>query len=159
MEQIGINSRKTYSEIYEILNILGKEAIDKLPHKLYVFIEKNMDKEYKPNLLNEEGLIDETKISQETIALFAILNMKYFMQDEEEKKKLMQIYRKNEEKYQAELREKYNPDIIFKDKNINITQNIQEESNEEHSKNLPIEIKKQNIFKRLLSFIKTFVKM
>lgn len=126
-----VNSERTYSEIYEILNILGKEAIDKLPHKLYGLIEKEMDKEYKPNLLDENGLVDETKISQETIALFAVLNMKYFMQDEEEKKELLKIYRKNEENYQAELREKYNPDDIFKNRkivNVNHTKSENQES-------------------------------
>lgn len=112
-----VDSRKTYSEIFEILNILGKEAIDKLPHKLYSLIEKEMDKEYKPNLLSGNGLVDETKISKEALALFAVLNMKYFMQDEEEKKELLKIYKKNEENYQAELREKYNFDNIFKNRN------------------------------------------
>lgn len=123
-----LNSKRTYSEIFEILNILGKGAIDKLPHKLYHLIDEERDKEYKPNLLNENGLIDETKISQETIALFAVLNMKYFIQDEEEKRKLSKIYRENEENYRAKLREKYNPEDLFKNnkivnKNYNKTQN------------------------------------
>ena len=111
-----VNSRKTYSEIFEILNILGKEAIDMLPHKLYILIEENRDKEYKPNLFGENGLIDENKISKETLALFAVLNLKYFVQDEE-KNELLKIYKKNEENYQLELHEKYNPDNIFKNRN------------------------------------------
>ena len=35
-----------------------------------------------------------------------------------------------------------------------ITQNVQEKLNEEYNKNLPMEVQKQNIFRRLLGFIK-----
>ena len=52
-------------------------------------------------------------MKKETLALIAILYLKYICEDENEKEELKEIFRKNEEKHQAELREKYNPDNIF----------------------------------------------
>lgn len=152
---IRLNSRKTYSEIFEILNILGKEAIDKLPHKLYSLIENEMDKEYKPFLLDENGLVDETKISQEAIALFAVLNMKYLMEDEEEKKELLKIYRKNEENYQTELREKYNPDDIFKNRN---TVNVNHTKSENQESVSLIKYEEDKWYKKIFNIIKKIFK-
>ena len=149
---VQLNSRKTYSEIYEILNILGKEAIDKLPHKLYSLIENEMDKEYKPFLLDGNGLVDETKISQEAIALFAVLNMKYLMQDEEEKKELLKIYRKNEENYQTELREKYG---IFKNRN---TVNVNHTKSENQESVSLIKYEEDKWYKKLFNIIKKIFK-
>ena len=108
-----LNSKETYSEIYVILNILGEDFINKIPSKLYSLIESQKNSNYIPNLLLDNGTLDESKISQETIALFAVLNQKYFIQDEEEKKELLKIYEQNEIQYQKELHEKYNPSKIF----------------------------------------------
>ena len=109
-----LNSSKAYSEIYEILNILGEDYLNKIPKKLLDLIDKERDRDYKPDLISEDGLLDENKIGNETIALFGVLNMKYFIQDDKEKEKLWSIYEENEIKYQKELREKYNKDTIFK---------------------------------------------
>ena len=108
-----LNSKRSYSEMYEILNILGEDFINRIPKKMYKLIDEERDKDYIPNLLQENGLLDETKISQETIALFAVLNVKYFMDNENQKHEFLNILKANEEKYQAELREKYNSDNIF----------------------------------------------
>ena len=147
---------KTYSEIYEILNILGKDFINKLPRKLYLLIDKERDKNYAPNLLLENGMLDESKISKETIALFSILNIKYFIQDEEEKKKWLNTFKENEIKHQEELRKKYNPDNIFK--NRVISDGIHSENIE--NKPIPNEkslIKvKENLFSKIIKKLKNF---
>ena len=43
-------------------------------------------------------------------------------------------------------------------KDNDISQDIQEQLNEEYNKNLPMEVQKQNIFQRLLSFIKKLIR-
>ena len=45
-----------------------------------------------------------------------MLNLQYWCKDENEKERLKSIYAENERKYQNELREKYNPDNLFKNK-------------------------------------------
>ena len=66
--------------------------------------------------------------------------------NDEEKENLARMFKENEDKYQEDLREKYNPDNIFKNR-----KNEDTESN-----NLPVVIKKENLFIRALNFIKDF---
>lgn len=73
------------------------------------------------------------------------------------KNEIDNILTNNQKKKDEYLKVKYNPDDIFKNRNVNnndITQNVQEKLNEEYNKNLPMEVQKQNIFRRLLGFIK-----
>lgn len=148
-----LNNAKTYSEIYEILNILGIEFIKRIPKKMYNLFDLERDKKYKPNLFKEDGMFDETKISKETIALFAVLNVKYFMNDEEQKNEFYRILNENEKKYQEELREKYNPDDLFKNK-------IQQQSIKENTNVNEVAIieRKESLLKRVFNKIKRFFK-
>lgn len=145
-----LNNVRTYSEIYEIINILGNEFIEKIPKKLYLLIDNQRDKNYKADLLTKNGMLDETKISQETIALFAVLNMKYFIEDEEEKARLYNIYEKNEIKYEQELRKKYNPDDIFKNRN-----QLKIEDQKVENETALIEIK-ENFLTKFIKKLKSF---
>ena len=70
---------------------------------------------------------------------------------ESEKKRLIKIYAQNEEKYQAELRQKYNPDDLFKNKK-KVVQNQAEEQN------AIIEYKKDTLFVKIKNFIKKLLK-
>ena len=147
---------KTYSEIYEILNILGKDFINKLPEKLYLLIDKERDKNYTPNLLRENGILEESKISKETIALFSVLNINYFIQDEEEKKKWLNTFKENEIKHQEELRKKYSPDNIFKNRVISdgiYSENIENKPIKNEKSLIKV---KENVFSKIVKRIKKF---
>ena len=147
---------KTYSEIYEILNILGKDFINKLPEKLYLLIDKERDKNYTPNLLRENGILDESKISKETIALFSVLNINYFIQDEEEKKKWLNTFKENEIKHQEELRKKYSPDNIFKNRVISdgiYSENIENKPIKNEKSLIKV---KESVFSKIVRSIKNF---
>ena len=43
---MNIQVQRTYSEVYGILNMMGKYYIKKIPTKLYQMIEKERDKNY-----------------------------------------------------------------------------------------------------------------
>lgn len=145
---------KTYSEIYEILNILGKDFINKLPEKLYLLIDKERDKNYTPNLLRENGILDESKISKETIALFSVLNINYFIQDEEEKKKWVNTFKENEIKHQEELCKKYNPDNIFKNKTISDGKHSENIENKPITNEKSLIKVKESVFSKIVRSIK-----
>ena len=51
-----------------------------------------------------------------------MFHLNYWCNSQEEKEELKELFKENEIKYQAEVREKYNPDNIFKktDTNTNI---------------------------------------
>ena len=121
-----LNSSRSYSELYVILNILGNNFIKMLPEKLYSLIVQERDKEYNPNLLMDDGRLDESKLSNETIALFAVLNHKYFVQDEKEKDELLKKYKDN--KLNNENNEINNSSKVFENK-INTSYNSNNSNN------------------------------
>lgn len=105
---------KAFKEIREIIKFFPKSEYRKIPKSFINFIEENMDSNYDyivehiDDFQNQE-MLDETKI---------ILSIIYrdFIASSEVKK---QIYKtENFELLQEEkrIREKYNPDNIFKNK-------------------------------------------
>lgn len=91
---------KAYVEILEIINYLGDEYRKKLPFKLLNFFEENRDNTYKYKISEiKQGPI----FLKETLAILAILELKYWA-NEEEKLNLKRALSENEEKYQNELK-------------------------------------------------------
>jgi len=134
---------KRLVEVNEVLLQLPKEEYNKIPEEVILNIRNKMDKDYvwkydKSKELSDQGL------PKDTIAILAYINLEYLL-NEEQNKLMNEIYRNNEIKMQKELQEKYNPDNIFKNK--------KEETVEENT-NLPVEIKEENFFNKLISFIK-----
>lgn len=130
--------RKAYSEVYEILQLLDDEFIDKVPKKFMEFIEKEKDNDYIPNIKPNVSL-EEQELLEDTINILAMLKLDYWCENEAEKQELLDILNKNEIEYQQELREKYNPDNLFKNKNKSYDENVKEE------KSLVIKAKKNFI--------------
>lgn len=143
---VSIKTRQAYSEIDEFLGLLSEEQRNEIPKKLRAFFKKEKDKEYVKNI-DANIPIKDQNLKEETLAIIALLNLQYWCKDEEEKKRLQAIYNQNEKKYQEMLYEKYNPNDIFKSRQI-------EEKNKEQITNLPVKIKKENLFQRLIRFLK-----
>ena len=82
------------------------------------------------------------------MGIIALLNLQYWCEDENEKQRLKAIYAENERKYQEELREKYNPDNLFKNKQKAVEEKIEETAIVEY---------KEPVFKRLINKILNFL--
>ena len=145
------NYPKAYTEVLEIIKYLPKEERDKIPAEKIKFYEQNCDKEYEFTF-DIEKPIDEQKTLRETNAIIVVLFRDYFATTAQ-KEKLEKILQQNEEKHQQELREKYNPDNIFKKPETN----KQEEAETTETMAL-VEVKKDNvikeIFKKIINFIR-----
>ena len=139
-----------YSEVYEILCVLGIDFSKRIPKELYELIETNRNPEYVQEFIREDGTLDEEKISKEGIALFSLLNIKYFMDDENEKNRILKQIKINEENYQKELREKYNIDDLFKNKTISEETQTSEETT-------MITVKEERWYKKIFNLIKNFL--
>lgn len=140
---------KAYSEIYEILQLLDDEFINKLPNKFIEFIEKEKDNEYVVNI-NPNIPLEEQNLLSDTINILAMLKLDYWC-TEDEKQELLEILNQNEQEYQAELTEKYNPDNIFKNKKVTkINENTEEIS--------LVPIKEKSFILKLLDKIKNMFK-
>lgn len=142
---ISTKTRQAYSEIDEFIGLLTIEEQNEIPKKLREFFKEQKDSEYVKNI-NPNIPIKEQNLLEETLALIAMLNLQYWCKDENEKERLKSVYAENERKYQDELREKYNPDNLFKNK-----QRVVEEKIEETA---IVEYKEDTIWTKIKRFLK-----
>ena len=104
-------TKEAYSEVYAILNLMSWNSINKIPEKIWENIENKRDKEKVIEINN----IEEYQASEQANKLLAVLYKNYFATDEE--KEVIQAKEKIlYQKEQEELREKYNPDNLFKNR-------------------------------------------
>ncbi len=113
-----MESALAYSEVYEIINLIGEEYKNKIPTELLQMIDEERDKEYKPNI-NTKRPLKEQNIHQRTYDILGMLQLNYWCNDENEKKELIKKFKENDKKREKEIYEKYNPDNIFKKNNTN----------------------------------------
>ena len=94
--------------------------------------------------------LDEQELKTKTKTLLTVLYRNYWC-NEEERAELDKILIENDKKYEEELRERYNPDNIFK------KESVMEEKVETIQYNLP-NVVKQNLFTKVWNFIKNIIK-
>jgi len=134
---------RAYTEVIEILKYVPDEDVKKIPEEKLEFYKTNMDNEYNYNLdLTKE--FEEQEISEITKAILANIFRDYWATPYQ-KERIEEKEKYDLEKLEEEKREKYNPDNIFKNK--------KEETVKENT-NLPVEIKKETFFIKLIKFIK-----
>lgn len=138
--------KQSLTEINTILSLMGMEYINKLPKKLIKFIKENMDNSYISNI-DVNTPINEQQLKKDTKILLSLIYRNYWC-SEEKKKELLEedAYLKSER--EKEIREKYNPDNIFKNKQQKIV------SEESAVNNVSMVEYKESIFKKILNKIK-----
>ena len=137
------NLKKAFSEVDMILDLIDSEMKNKVSANFIKFIKEEKDNNYKPNI-NPELPLEEQNILPETIDILALLKLNYWC-NEEEKKELLKVLNKNEQKFQKEAKEKYDIDKLFK---TNKTKEII---------NLPEKGESENFIKKLIKFIKNII--
>lgn len=151
------NYSKAYKEIVEILKYVPEESVNKIPKEMRDMFEAEQLKTYNFQIDTEKNF-EEQELLEETKAILANIFRDYWATDYQ-KARIIEKENQDREEWERQKREKYNPNDIFKNRNTttkdnDISQDIQEQLNEEYNKNLPMEVQKQNIFRRLLGFIK-----
>ena len=132
-----------YTEVIEILKYVPDKDVKKIPEEKLEFYKANMDNEYiyKLDMTKE---FKEQEMSDITKAVLANIFIDYWATPYQ-KERIEAKEKYDLEKLEEEKREKYNPDNIFKNKQKTIVV---------ENTNLPVEIKKETFFKKLISFIK-----
>ena len=148
---MNVGTQEMYSEVYSILNLLGSSYITKLPKSLFKMIEEEKSSTYNPQYREDQSL-NEQNIKRESLSMIALFHLNYWCNSDEEKEQLKQLFKNNEEKHQAEIREKYNPDNLFKN---NKQETIQEAN--VNSNNLAIVEYKESILKKFINKIKSLL--
>ncbi len=148
---MNVGTQEMYSEVYSILNLLGNSYITKLPKSLFKMIEEEKSSTYNPQYSEDQSL-SEQNIKRESLSMIALFHLNYWCNSDEEKEQLKQLFKDNKEKHQAEIREKYNPDNLFKN---NKQETIQEAN--VNSNNLAIVEYKESILKKFINKIKSLL--
>lgn len=103
------------TEVVYILDYFSEEFKANIPTNFLKFLNEQAIPDYNPNFDFSHGL-DRLELRNKTKALLAMIYRNYIC-SEKEKIEYEKILKQNENTYQVELREKYNPDNIFqKDK-------------------------------------------
>ncbi len=139
------NYHKAYKEVIEILKYLPKESVNKIPKTIIETFEKKQKKDYVFNIdinktFEEQNLLEETK------DILAIIFRDYWATPYQ-REKIQEKEKYERQKIEEEKLKKYNPKNIFKNKKNIIEKN-------EENKNLPIQIKKQKFYEKLINFLK-----
>ena len=147
---MDIKTKEIYSEVYQVLNLLENDYLNKLPDSLINMLREKRDVNYNPQYTADIPL-NEQNIKKETIFIIVLLYLNYWCKDEKEVLEVKKILKENEDKYQVEFREKYNPDNIFKN-NIRetkeITQNVINETT--------MILYKKSVFIKIINRLKNF---
>ena len=137
---------KAAVEVLDILKHTKKEDAEKVSKEFIQFLEENSSEEYVSNL-DHTKTIKEMDLEQETQDVLGYVYLKYWA-EQQAKDNFRAKIRELEKIRQEELREKYNPDEIFK-QSKKTKQNIEDVK-------LPV-IQKQTFIQRIIRAIKRFL--
>ena len=143
-------TRQAYSEVCAILKYMPDEYVKKIPEKIIKLFQSEKLEDYEVNI-NKSNPLDKNYLSPKTMVLIAMLNYQYWCPNKKIKNELYKQYLSNNEKYEKEIQEKYNPDNLFKNKK---TEDIK--VNEETQ--ALVQYKEKNFIQRIFDKIKSIFK-
>lgn len=146
------STMEAYAEVDSILGLMDSKYILEIPKQLRELFKSKKDINYNKKILANKPL-QEQDLKKETLEILAVLNYNYWCKDEQKKKELAQLYYDNEIKHEQELREKYNPDNIFKNKKIENT--YIPENNQEVAMTV---VEEKGLFSKIINFIRNIFK-
>lgn len=106
-------TRRAYSEVDEFLGLLTEDKRNKIPEEIRELFKEEKDKEYLKNITADVD-IEKQELMEETLAIIAMLNLKYWCEDKNERERLKQIYRNNEKEYQELVQVGFDESIFEK---------------------------------------------
>ena len=130
-------------KIYVILNELN--LFNNLPDDKQIFIREKRDPNYKFDY-NKNMPLEEQIQDKETRIVLSYLFLKYINKDKQIKQVFLYTYKKNELEYQQKIKEEYNPDNLFKKREM---------KKEEQSL---VVIPKEKWYIKIISFLKNMMK-
>ena len=140
-------NKKAVSEVIDVLKHSEIEVTQKIPKKFIEFLTKNSDRDYIPNIdYSKENW--ENSIEEDAKVLISLIYRDYIMSEEEKEKVIEEA-----ERQEQEIREKYNPDNLFKKNSKIENEKSQDDTEQEVQKSLLI-IKEEKWYERIINKIK-----
>ena len=140
---------KRLVEVDEILKHLSQSDYDNIPEEIKDAIKENKDREYQWEYDETKKLKDQN-VNDETIAILSYINMEYLLNEEQKTfvEKLHKINDKTHIPNEVLTEAKYSNKELFVKKN---------KDTKEQSKQISVLDNKENILKRILNKIKTYL--
>lgn len=140
--------REAFAEVLEVLKNSNQNIIEKIPKKFITFLSQNKDNNYIVKIDFTDANWDDS-IKQETQAILALVYRDYIVSPEE-RTRLLAEEKEEQIRIENELREKYNPDNLFKKRH-------REDEIEENTIQNEVALVeyKETIFRRLINKLKS----
>ena len=141
------NYNKAFKEVVEILKRVPKESVNKIPQEMRDMFEEDMEKDYIFEI-KENVEFEDLELLEETKAILANIFRDYWATPYQ-RERILAKEKQDRQILEEKKREMYNPDDIFKKRK---NSEIKHEDN--YNTNLPVEIKEERFYRKLISFIK-----
>lgn len=146
---VNIEYANAYSEVLEVLNHMSKEDYNKIPKDMIEMFQTNCNNKYQFRYdLNKE--FENQEISRRAKLILAILFRDYWATPYQ-KEKIIAKQNYERQKLEQQKFEKYNPEIIFKNKRQPIIEEVK-------NINSMIEVKDKKWYQKIFKLIKKLFK-
>ncbi len=113
---------KAFKELSEIIKFFPENEYKKIPKSFIDFIEENMDNSYEYKIKHIDDFQNQ-KMLNETKILLSIV-YRDFIASSEEQKQIIKMEKLELLQEENRVREKYNPDNIFKNKGEKVEESV-----------------------------------
>lgn len=132
-----------YAEVLDVLDNMEDEYVEKIPKSFINYLKENSSNEYKGHVTLDIPL-EKQNLNAKTLSILAAINLKYWVETEEHKQELLNMYRENSKNQKEKLNESIEINNIF-----DTTKEI--EKKEINENNLPVE--RKSLFKKIIDFL------
>jgi hypothetical protein len=133
---ITLEDIQAYAEVDYIIHHMNERYIEKVPTKLLDFFDSMKDPTYDvyvdPHIpLQNQGL------KKYTLEILAILHVKYWCENEERKAELLARMQANQDKFEAQIKEKFSVDKLFNNPSAKVINTLDDLENEKEDFSKP----------------------
>ncbi len=153
--QISQEQSYAYAELLEILSFTDASLVSKIPYKLMHIFQKYASHSYEKHL-DMDLPLEHQNISKKTATLITLLTLNYWCDSEDEKNEIKSLLNENAKIKEQELKEKYNPDNLFKN---NISHQVSEpvETSTKNYSDLPMDYTKLPWYQKIYFSFKNYL--
>lgn len=104
---------RSYAEVNYIINHMNERYFDKIPQKIKDFLYIVKDDSYETTIKIDPAMpLTKQGISQYALEVIAIFHLKYWCENDEVKRNLLNRIEDNHKKFEEQLRAKYSSDVF-----------------------------------------------
>ena len=117
------NYNNAFTEVYEILNCLDEEEVNKIPEEVRNVIEKNRNLDYNYEVNYDEDLSNQPMLTETKAILFNLF--RDYLSNPEQKQTILKMQQDERIENEQHKQEKYNKNIFEEKKETNKTEKLE----------------------------------